>query len=130
MNEQLAGASGRRLDMPKLATGLFLVALGAVFLLDRLHWWDSHELVRYWPLWLIGFGAIRVAYPRRGRSRLAGFWPILIGSILLMHTLDIMRMDDSWPLFIVAGGLLMMLRAAGVGGGERHHDRRGEGSGS
>jgi hypothetical protein len=101
--------------MPKLLTGLFLVALGATFLLDRFYWWDTHDLFRLWPLWLIAFGAIRVAYPRHRRSRLAGFWPILIGAIFLMDSLRVMSINESWPLFIVGGGILMMLRASGVG---------------
>jgi len=116
--------------MPKLATGLFLVALGLTFLFDRLYWWDSHELVRLWPLWLIGFGVLRVAYPPHHRSRIAGFWPILIGSIFLMDTLNVMPIHDSWPLFIVGGGILMMLRATGVGRCSPPRDASTERSGS
>lgn len=114
MNEQLIQERRRGIDFPRLTVGLFLVTIGLAFLLDRLYWWDTHELVRLWPLWLIGFGVLRVAFPG-GRGRLAGFWPILIGSIFLMDALDVMRVSDSWPLFIVGGGILMMLRAAGVG---------------
>lgn len=114
MNEQLIQERRRGIDFPRLTVGLFLVTLGLAFLLDRFYWWDTHELVRLWPLWLIGFGVLRVAFPGDGRSRLAGFWPILIGSIFLMDALDVMRVRDSWPLFIVGGGILMMLRAAGV----------------
>ncbi len=102
-------------DKSKLAMGLFLVAFGMVFLFDRLFWINVHEVFRLWPIWLIGFGAIRIAFPARGRSRLSGFWPILIGTIFLFDTLDVMSIHDSWPLFIVGGGLLMVLRATGVG---------------
>jgi hypothetical protein len=105
----------RGLDVPKLTMGLFLVGFGLVFLFDRLFWIDGHELFRLWPLWLIGFGAIRVMFPGRRRGRLAGFWPILVGVIFLMDVLEVMSIHDSWPLFIVGGGLLMMLRAMGFG---------------
>ncbi len=130
MGEHLIQEPQRGLDMPKLAMGLFLVALGVAFLFDRLYWWDTHEALRLWPLWLIGFGLLRVAYPRRGRSRIAGFWPIMIGGIFLMDTLDVVHIHDSWPLFIVGGGLLMMLRATGVGRCDRGDDRRDERSAS
>lgn len=103
------------LDMPRLTMGLFLVAFGLVFLFDRFFWIDGFELFRLWPVWLIAFGIIRVAFPGRGRSRLSGFWPILIGFIFVLDTFRIMSINDSWPLFIVGGGLLMMLRATGVG---------------
>jgi len=126
VDEQLIQEPQRGLDMPKLAMGLLLVTLGLAFLFDRLYWWDGHELFRLWPLWLIGFGVLRVAYPRRGRSRIAGFWPVMIGGIFLMDTLDVMRIHDSWPLFIVGGGLLMMLRATGVGRCERVCEPRDE----
>ena len=127
MTEPLIREPRRGLDMPKLAMGLFLIALGFTFLFERLYFWNSHELFRLWPLWLIGFGVIRVAYPREGRSRIAGFWPILIGSMFLMDTLDYMAIGDSWPLFIVGAGILMMLRATGVG---RCESPRREGAGS
>jgi hypothetical protein len=122
VNEELTQEPRRGMDMPKLTMGLFLVAIGLTFLFDRLYWWNTHEVFRLWPLWLIGFGVLRVAYPRQGRSRVAGFWPILIGSIFLLDTLDVMPIGDSWPLFIVGGGILMMLRATGVGRCE--HGRR------
>ena len=116
MNEQMIDQPQRGgMDMAKFTMGLFLIGVGATFLFDRFYGWNSHEVLRLWPLWLIAFGVIRVAYPGRGRSRIAGFWPVLIGSIFLMDTLDVMHIHDSWPLFIVGGGILMMLRATGVG---------------
>ena len=105
----------RGTDMPKLVMGLFLVGFGLVFLFDRLFWIDAHDLFRLWPLWLIAFGVVRVAFPARRHGRLAGFWPILIGVIFLLDVLEVMSIHDSWPLFIVGGGLLMMLRAMGFG---------------
>lgn len=115
MNEQMVQDSRRGLDVPKLVIGLFLVTLGLAFLFDRLYWWDTHEFFRFWPMWLIAFGLLRVAYPRPGRGRLAGFWPILIGSVFLLDTMDVLSIRESWPLFIVGGGLLMILRASGIG---------------
>jgi hypothetical protein len=115
VNEQLIDQPRRGMDMPRLVMGLFLIAFGLTFLFDRLYWWNSHEVFRLWPLWLIGFGVLRIAYPREGHSRIAGFWPVLIGGIFLMDTLDVMHISESWPLFIVGGGVLMMLRATGVG---------------
>jgi hypothetical protein len=121
VNDQPVRESRGGFDMPKLAMGLFLVALGLAFLFDRLFWWDAHEFLRLWPVWLIGFGLLRVAYPREGRSRLAGFWPVLIGGIFLLDTLDVVPVSHSWPLFIVGAGILMMLKGAGAGR-RRHRD--------
>lgn len=101
-------------DKGRLVTGLVLVALGAVFLLDRLWLIDARAAFRLWPLWLIGFGVLRVLLPPRGRGRLAGFWPILVGGVFLLDILDVMAIQDSWPLFIAGAGLVMVLRAAGA----------------
>ena len=111
------------LDMAKLVMGVLLVTLGAVFLFDRMFWIDLHDVWRLWPLWLIAFGVIRVAWPRRGRSRLAGLWPIVIGGIFLLDTQHIMSIDESWPLFIVVAGLMMVLRSVGVGDCRRSAER-------
>jgi hypothetical protein len=116
----------RRVDASKLVVGLLLVTFGLAFLFDRLYWFDAFELVRLWPLWLILFGVARILFPSRGRGRLAGFWPLLIGGIFLLDTQDILPLHDSWPLFIVGAGLLMTLRAMGVGGAAgcgRHGER-------
>lgn len=113
----------RGFDTPKLVSGLLLVTMGTIFLLDRLYWFDASEAFRLWPLWLMAFGVLRVAFPGRSRTRLAGFWPILIGSIFLLDTFDVMSIRESWPLFIVGGGLLMVLRALGFGVCDRHPKR-------
>lgn len=102
-------------DAGKLVTGLVLLTIGGIFLADRFFWVDARELFRLWPLWLIGFGVLRVLFPCRGRGRLGGFWPILIGGVFLLDTLRILELHDSWPLFIVGAGLLMVLRSASAG---------------
>lgn len=119
MNEQPLNEH-RRIDTGKLIAGLLLVTFGLLFLFDRLFWFDFRDVFRLWPLWLMAFGAAKVVFPGVGRhgrraSRLGGFWPLLIGLIFLMDTLDLMELRDSWPLFIVGIGLLMVLRAAGFG---------------
>ena len=120
MNEQAMHREPERgFDAAKLVTGLLLVTFGLVFLLDRLYWLEAREMLRLWPLWLIAFGVIRVMFPSHHRGRLAGFWPILIGGIFLLDTLDVMALHDSWPLFIVGGGLIMVLRALRTGGGAK-----------
>lgn len=115
VNEHVIERPERGFDTPKLITGVLLLTFGLAFLFDRLYRVDATELFRLWPLWLIAFGAARVVFPRRGRGRLAGFWPILIGGIFLLDTQGVMGLDDSWPLFIVGAGLLMVARAFGIG---------------
>jgi hypothetical protein len=105
----------RGVDTGKLVAGLVLLTVGGIFLADRLYWIDARELFRLWPVWLIGFGVLRVLFPSRGRGRLGGFWPILIGGVFLLDTMRVLDLRDSWPLFIVGAGLFMVLRSASAG---------------
>lgn len=105
-------------DSGKLAMGVLFVAFGAIFLLDRFFWIDPRETFRLWPLLLIAYGLVKIIFPGQGRcgrgSRLGGFWPLLIGGVFLADMLDVMALHESWPLFIVGIGIVMVLRAVGV----------------
>jgi hypothetical protein len=37
-------------------------------------------------------------------------WLVLIGVVMLLHELGIMRWGSSWPIFLIAAGVLLMLR--------------------
>jgi hypothetical protein len=94
-------ASGRT---AQVVTGLVLIAIGFMFLADRMMF--AHTFSRYWPVLLILWG-LGHAVERRGRG---GIWLIGIGVIMLLHTTDVFRLDESWPLFIVIAGLSAIWR--------------------
>ncbi len=50
----------------------------------------------------------QTARTRRGRS-FAGFWWLAVGVIMLLDQNNWLSIDRSWPLFIIAGGLSMLL---------------------
>src|SRR6202050_4385786 len=49
---------------------------------------------------------------RRGRS-FPGFWWLAVGVIMLLDQNRWLTLDRSWPLFIIAGGLSMLLTRRG-----------------
>ena len=101
----------------RVITGLILVVLGGLFLADNLNLIDVGPLGRYWPVLLIVIGAARLT------SRpCSGVWLLFVGVLMLLHTLSILPLRDSWPLFIVAVGLGMMVRGLAPGwcGCDRH----------
>ena len=83
----------------QVVTGLILIAIGLLFLADRMMF--THAFSRYWPVLLIIWGLGHAVQRRRG----GGVWLMGTGVILLLHTTDTLRLDDSWPLFIVIAGL-------------------------
>ena len=86
----------------QITIGLLLIALGGLFLADRVFWLPFDALSRYWPVLLIllGTGHLLSSERRSGTP-----WLLVVGVIMLLHTTDTLRIRDSWPLFIVAAGL-------------------------
>ena len=112
--------------------GVLLILVGALFFIDRLGWdlgWAWRPtFARMWPVLFIvaglsqlfSAGPDRIVKHRigqevriyRGRS-FAGFWWLVVGVIMLLDQNRWLTLDQSWPLFVVAGGLSMLLRPRG-----------------
>lgn len=94
----------------QMTTGIMLVTIGVLFLLDesRSGLWFRH----LWPVILIVLGASKLLFadgdPARGRGRSGGAWLLFVGALFLLHNYQVMRIQQSWPLFIVAGGISIM----------------------
>jgi drug/metabolite transporter (DMT)-like permease len=112
--------------------GVVLILVGALFFIDRLGWdmgWAWRPTFgRMWPVLLIVAGLAQLASlgrdtivtdklghevrTYRGRS-FPGLWWLFIGVIMLLDQNRWLTLDQSWPLFVVAGGLSMLLRPRG-----------------
>ena len=101
----------RKIDRSALINGLFLIGLGVLFLLDRLHIEDFGDLIRtYWPCIIILFG---VSHLFRRESIWSGAWLVLIGMWLQAVHLHLFNLTfgNSWPLILIASGAGITLRA-------------------
>lgn len=96
----------------RVALGLLLVALGALFLLDQAGWIDAGRLIGdWWPLAIIGFGVVQLA--ERPRSLVGPLIVIGIGAALLVGQLDLVGdnvWNLVWPLALVLIGLAILIR--------------------
>lgn len=101
--------SGRRV------AGFVLIVLGLVMLLGRLDLPDPWHLYDVWPVLIIVLGVARFWSQRSGRRRGAGLGMVVAGATLLLHTQGIVSLRDSWPLFIVGGGISILVSAWGAG---------------
>jgi len=98
-----------------IGTGIVLIAVGLLFMADRQGIVNFRQL---WPAILIVMGLVTMLFPndaRRGRRGRAGggMWLVLVGSLLLANQNHWLMFRDSWPLFIVAGGLALIFGSAG-----------------
>jgi hypothetical protein len=95
-------------DRNSIGMGLVLITVGLIFLADRQGYGGFG---RFWPLLLIVGGASKLFFPSDSDdkscrdSRSGGIWLLLVGVIFLLHQNSIWRIGETWPLFIVAGGI-------------------------
>ena len=91
--------------------GLVLIAVGMVFLLDRMDILDLRSLWHYWPLLIVAAGINQtIGYPS-AREFSNGLWTVFIGLWLFVVFEGFLGLTfrNSWPLFLLMGGLQMVL---------------------
>lgn len=98
----------------RLALGFGLIGVGLLLTLDQLGLVALGGMRALWPLILIAAGAGRLFAPerRRGGAMLLG-----LGLIFLLHSFRVARLQQTWPLFLVLGGISMLVRARREGDG-------------
>jgi len=106
--------------MSQATTGIIVIVVGLIMLAHQLRL--GLDMGRLWPLILIVLGVSKFlsvdAEGRRGN----GAWLLLVGGLFLLNNYRIIGMGDSWPVFIIAGGLALILG--------RDRDRRSPGPSS
>lgn len=90
--------------------GVLLVVIGLILFGDQLDLAWSWDMGRLWPLILIVLGIGKLLAPADGK-RGFGVWLVLIGGLFLLHTWRLVSIRDSWPLFIIAFGVALLVGA-------------------
>jgi len=90
--------------------GITIAGLGVLLLLDQTGLLGWHPSWSIWPFLLIAIGFARYATPRSDGSR-EGLWLVIIGGWLLLNNLQVLRFRDSWPLLLVAFGVVHIWKA-------------------
>ena len=96
-----------------MIAGGLLIALGVLFTLDNFGVVEAGDVFRYWPLFLVGFGLLKIAQARRPEQRVGGAVLMGVGFLLLLRTMHILsfHMRDVWPIVLVIGGGLLVWRS-------------------
>jgi hypothetical protein len=99
--------AGRRKDdaTGKLVAGVVLVAVGSVFLLDRLNLVQGFGFGELWPLIVIAVGINQVLRPARPDGSREGTWVLAVGVWLLINEVGLVEYHESWPLLLIAFGV-------------------------
>lgn len=109
----------------RMVTGLLLVVIGALFLIEDLTDW-SYTFSDWWPALLVVIGLANLVRRRSGRW----FWAAvtLLGAVLLLDSLGIWEIDFEdvwrlWPLVLVWVGARFILAGRRSRTGRRKRDR-------
>jgi hypothetical protein len=96
-------------DASRLTWGLILVMAGLVLLTRQFDVGWTADIGRLWPLVFLAIAAGHLVATdgclRLGRAA----WFAFLGMIFLLHTFRIASLRDTWPLFIVVGGLSLLV---------------------
>lgn len=97
-----------------MIAGGILILLGVLFTLDNFGIVQAGDLFRYWPLFLVGFGLLRISQAHYSEQRVAGAVLVGVGVLLLLRTLHLLyfHLRTVWPIFLVIAGLLLVWRAS------------------
>jgi hypothetical protein len=106
----------------RIATGLVVLALGALMLLDRHGVFDRHNIRLFPGIVLIVLGVVRLLWGDAARRRsFGGVWLVVIGGWLIVNESHLMGLtyEDSWPVLIVAAGVMIVAQGLFGGGGDK-----------
>ena len=100
----------------KTLTGILLIALGALFMLDQVEYLDAGEVLqRTWPLPIILYGCLRwLAKPARVVTPAI---IVAIGLVLLAASLEfipVSALTFIWPLALIAIGAWILFNRASL----------------
>jgi hypothetical protein len=98
----------------QLTFGLIVVAIGLMLFARQLDLGWSFHVSRLWPavFLVLAFGQFLGSDPDGWRG---GVWFLFLAAIFFMHSFHVLRLTDSWPLFVVAGGVSLMFPEAKCG---------------
>lgn len=111
-----AGRRERRGRTGLHVPGLVLMAVGVVLLLDNLDWVESGQILRFWPLLLVGVGVKHLFGSRDRGAAVVGAVLAGVGGVLLLSSLNVLDIEVRrlWPLLLIAFGFLMWTRSRGA----------------
>jgi len=104
-------ANGRQNTQGSLIGGIILIAMGTMFLLDRMNLFNF-DFGDWWPMFMIIPGVV-MALDSNRRNKNGAFFLITFGVIFQIAELDLFRWwrwRNLWPIMMIAIGVWMLLQ--------------------
>jgi hypothetical protein len=113
---------------------VWLILLGVIFLVGDTGFFHIFHHPVFWPVFLIAVGVwvfvhkMIVTGPglendgtefyrwRFARAVRSSFWVVLVGVLWLLDVLDILSWSRSWPLYLIAWGVMLLFKRTLHGG--------------
>lgn len=117
MKDESTNARLRRdpLFLTRLLVGLWVIALGGIFLAGNLGWLDTHQTFRvFWPLLLVLVGTSMVVQPSTQRTHRWGWVIIGIGTWIFFDKigwLNVSLWQLAFPMVLLGIGGMLVWRA-------------------
>ena len=94
----------------QLILGLFIILLGALYTLENLGIIYAHDYLRFWPVFLVLYGATRVIQCETTGQKIWGIFWIVVGSFMILDRLDLIYFSvwDLWPFILVVLGISLI----------------------
>lgn len=93
--------------------GLFVIAVGLLFLLDNLDIIALHDALAFWPIVFILAGLAKLLDTSTPHGYLVGLAGIAIGTVMILNRLGLVDLNWhlSWPLIVIGAGVFLVYRA-------------------
>ena len=96
--------------------GALIILVGTLALLDNLHVFDAREVIHFWPMVFVVFGALKLYQARDAGGYVLGGALVAAGVLITLRNMGFITLHwrDWWPLLLIAGGVLVI--ATGIFG--------------
>lgn len=102
--ETTAGPKGR------MAVGVVFMTVGLILTLSQAGVLKMEGIGRWWPLFLIGIGIVKVRQPLEDGQRAAGLALLFVGG--LFQLMSVLAWGNAWPLLMILAGAFLLWQAA------------------
>lgn len=96
----------------RVLLGVFILIIGVLSLLDNLHLFDTRDVLHFWPMVFVAFGALKLLQTRSGSGYLVGGGMMLAGVLITLQDLGLLtiRWREWWPVVLILAGLVVIFK--------------------